>query len=181
MRRPLGQELDPDILDHPNGGAAQPLRLLGVKSGDRAAILPDRERQHLAIGGDAPPRDPGLDEARIACARPAPEKPPTLEPRHQTAHGRLRHHGGIGKLRQGDPVMGGEHREHAPLLERIAAPAQPLAQVLVEPRHQAIHQIGQEVVEADGTGHHRLSTAGSQVAIAGNRKIRTRIRMLIAM
>jgi hypothetical protein len=77
--------------------------------------------------------------------------------------------------------MGGEHREHAPFLERIAAPAQPLAQVLVEPRHQAIHQIGQEVVEADGTGHHRLSTAGSQVAIAGNRKIRTRIRMLIAM
>jgi len=23
LRRPLGQELDPDILDHPNGGAAQ--------------------------------------------------------------------------------------------------------------------------------------------------------------
>jgi hypothetical protein len=77
--------------------------------------------------------------------------------------------------------MGGENREHAPFLERIAAPAQTLAQVLVEPRHQAIHQIGQQVVETDGTGHHRLSTAGSQVAIAGNRKIRASINRLIAM
>jgi len=99
LRRPLGQELDPDILDHPNGGAAQPLRLLGVKSGDRAAILLDRERQHLAIGGGAPPRDPGLDEARIARSRAAPKKLPTRQPRHQTAHRRLRDHRRVGELR----------------------------------------------------------------------------------
>ncbi len=47
--------------------------------------------------------------------------------------------------------------------------------------HRAIHQIRQQVIEAGGTGHQRLSTAGSQVAMAGNRKIRTRIRTLIAM
>ena len=118
-------------------------------------------------------------ESRVP--EPAPKKLPTLQPRHQTAHRRLRDHRRVGELRQGDPVVTGEHREHAPFLKRIAVAAQPLAQILVEPRHQAIHQIRQEVIEAGGTGHHRLSTAGSQVAMAGNRKIRTRIRTLIAM
>jgi len=177
----LPQQFDTDISDHPQDRPAQPFGLLAVKSGDGAAIFLDRERQHLAVRGGAAPRDPGFDKAGIARSRPAPKKPPALEPRHQAAHARLRDHRGIGELRQGDPVVGGEHREHAPFLERIAVAAQPLAQILVEPRHQAIHQIRQEVIEAGGTGHHRLSTAGSQVAMAGNRKIRTRIRMLIAM
>ena len=62
--------------------------------------------------------------------------------------------------------MGGEHGEDAPVLKRIAAAAQPLAQVLVEPADQPVHQIRQQIVEARGAGHQRLRAAGSQVAIA---------------
>jgi hypothetical protein len=79
----LPQQFDTDISDHPQDRAAQPFGLLAVKSGDGAAIFLDRERQHLAVRGGAAPRDPGFDKAGIARSRPAPKKPPALEPRHQ--------------------------------------------------------------------------------------------------
>ncbi len=73
-----------------------------------------------------------------------------------------------------------EHGEDAPILERVAVAAQPLTQVLVEPADDPVHQVGQQIVEAGRAGHQRLSTAGSQVAIAGKKKIMTRITTLIA-
>jgi hypothetical protein len=98
LREALPQQFDPGIADHPQRRAAQPFRLLAAKPGDGAAIFLDRQRQHLAVGGHAAPRDPGLDEARIARSRAALKKLPTLQPRHQTAHRRLRDHRRVGEL-----------------------------------------------------------------------------------
>ena len=161
------QQRDLPVLHHPHQACAQRLGFRPAEAFQRGAIFGERGHPHADIDLAAMRGDAHLHEARILCAIAAFEQTLARQPRHQPAHARLRDHGRLRKFGEIDVVMGGEHGEDAPVLERIAALAQFVGQILVHARDQPVHQIRQKIVEAFLLGHVYPRIAGSQVAIGG--------------